>query len=83
MAGHRSLNGIDSCLIQGSDDGKVSIERTKVAGMTGHITIPATHTFIMRHRTALRQTFHILRTGAFAPRQSARSTGSISGARSR
>lgn len=65
IAGDRSINWINSLLIPGRDDGKVSIERTKLAGMSDHIIIHATHPFIMKNREAIRQTIQFLRTGAF------------------
>ncbi len=65
IAGDRSINWINSLLIPGRNDGKVSVERTKVAGMTDHIVIHATHPFIMRNREAIRQTIQFLRTGGF------------------
>lgn len=66
IAGNRSVNWINSCLIPGADDGKVSVERTRLAGMRDHIVIKATHPFIMNHREARQQTLHFLRLGAFA-----------------
>ena len=66
IAGNRSINWINSCLIPGPDDGKVSVAHTKVDGMADHILIAATHTFIMRNHTTLRQTVHFLRHGRFA-----------------
>jgi len=65
IAGDRSINWINSFIIPGSDDGKVSVERTRLAGMTDHIVIHAVLPFLMRNRTAIRQTVHFLRTSLF------------------
>ena len=40
-------------------------ERTKLAGMTDHIVIHATHPFLMRNRAVVKQTIHFLQTGSF------------------
>ncbi len=65
IAGDRSINWINSMMIPGRDDGKVSVERTKLEGMTDHIAIHATHPFLMRNKTSIRQTIHFLRNGQF------------------
>jgi triacylglycerol lipase len=65
IAGDRSINWINSLLIPGSDDGKVSVQRTKLAGMSDHMVIHATHPFIMRNHEVIRQTTQFLRTGGF------------------
>ena len=65
IAGDRSINWINSLLIPGSDDGKVSLERTKLAGMSDHLVIHATHPFIMKNHEVIRQTIQFLRAGSF------------------
>src|ERR1035437_545512 len=47
IAGTRSINWFLSALIPGPDDGKVSVERTKLAGMADFAAVDTTHTFIM------------------------------------
>lgn len=65
IAGNRSINWINSMFIRGSDDGKVSVERTKVTGMDDHVVVHATHPFILRNRVAIDQVIKFLRDGAF------------------
>ena len=65
IAGSLSINWINSWLIPGRDDGKVSIERTELAGMADHIVVHSAHPFLMRNRTAIRQTICFLGNGKF------------------
>jgi triacylglycerol lipase len=65
IAGDRSINWINSLLIPGPDDGKVSVERAKLSGMADFVCLHAAHPFLMRNRHAIRQTIHFLRTGCF------------------
>jgi hypothetical protein len=65
IAGDRSINWINSLLIPGPDDGKVSVERTKLAGMKDHIVIHATHPMLMRNRTVIKQTIYFIQQGTF------------------
>ena len=65
IAGNRSINWINSLLIPGVDDGKVSVENTKLTGMTDHIVIAAAHPFLMKDQQAIAQTLAFLRHGHF------------------
>jgi hypothetical protein len=47
VAGTRSINLLLSTLLPDPDDGKVSVDSTKVAGMCSFLALPVTHPFIM------------------------------------
>ncbi|MGB0582292.1 MAG: lipase family alpha/beta hydrolase [Limisphaerales bacterium] len=66
IAGESSLNWINSLMITGTDDGKVSIERTRVAGMKDHVVVPVMHPFLMKRRRVMELTVRFLNCGSFA-----------------
>ena len=66
IAGDRSINPINSQMIEGPDDGKVSVENTKVEGMSDHIVLHRTHPMIMIRRDAIELALRFLKKGSFA-----------------
>jgi len=66
IAGTRSINPLLSQSLPNPDDGKVSVENTKVVGMTDFIEMPYTHTFMMGAEPVIAQVQHFLRSGRFA-----------------
>lgn len=65
IAGDRSINWINSTMLPGPDDGKVTVEGTKVDGMTDHLVMHVTHPYIMKSADVIAQTLTFLRDGRF------------------
>jgi triacylglycerol lipase len=51
--------------IPGANDGKVSVERAKVEGMSDFLVLPVTHTFIVNNDEVIGQTLYFLANGTF------------------
>lgn len=65
IAGSKSYNPLYSAIVSGDDDGKVSVESSKVEGMRDHLVMPVSHSFLMNNATVEQQTLHFLRQGSF------------------
>ena len=72
IAGNGSLNPIFSHLIPGPDDGRVSVERSKVEGMTDLLIVRQHHSFIMNSSKVIEQVVCFLEGGSFQRREQVR-----------
>ncbi|MFV2057800.1 MAG: esterase/lipase family protein [Thiohalomonadales bacterium] len=65
IAGTQSMNLFLSLFLPDPDDGKVSVESTKVEGMSDFIALPTMHPFMMTNDTVIDQTIYFLKNGKF------------------
>lgn len=65
IAGDRSFNPLGSWILDGPDDGTVSVESAKLLGMRDFLVLPAPHSFMMYDREVARQAIHFVRHGRF------------------
>lgn len=65
IAGDVILNPLGAVVIEGPNDGTVSVESTRVEGMRDHIVIDASHSLIMMNPVAMAEVLEYLREGAF------------------
>ncbi len=66
ITGDRSINWINSLLIPGKDDGKVSVARSQCAGVKDHRVFHVTHPYIMKNRKVISEVIHFLKRGHFS-----------------
>ncbi len=67
IAGTGTINPWMSAMLPNPDDGKVSVERTRVDGMADFLIVEDNHRFIVEDELVIRNTLHFLSTGAFSP----------------
>lgn len=65
IAGNRPINPLLAYWTGGPGDGKVRVEETKLEGMSAHIVMPHSHTWIQYRRQPIEQVAVFLREGRF------------------
>lgn len=65
IAGDRWINPVGPWLLPTPHDGTVSVASTRLAGMSDHLVLPYTHTFIMNAAEVAEQVDSFLKTGRF------------------
>jgi pimeloyl-ACP methyl ester carboxylesterase len=66
IAGNRTVDPITSAVLDDPDDGKVSVEDTKIDGMDDFVIVEHSHAFMMRMQQPIELTKKFLRTGSFS-----------------
>jgi hypothetical protein len=65
IAGNRTIDPITSQVLENPDDGRVSVEDTKLDGMADFVVVEHSHAFMMRMQRTIELTIAFLRTGSF------------------
>ncbi|NOQ46058.1 MAG: alpha/beta hydrolase, partial [Desulfobulbaceae bacterium] len=63
---HSFFDAWFASFIPGENDGKVSVEGTRVDGMADFLVVPETHPFIMNADRVIEETIYFLRHGTFS-----------------
>jgi len=65
IAGNRTIDPITSAVLNNPDDGRVSVEDTRLEGMDDFVVVEHSHAFMMRMQTPIELTKIFLKTGRF------------------
>lgn len=65
VAGSRTVDPITSAVLEDPDDGKVSVEDTKLDGMRDFRVVGVSHAYIMRDDEVIELVIRFLRSGSF------------------
>jgi pimeloyl-ACP methyl ester carboxylesterase len=66
IAGNRTIDPITSAVLPNPDDGRVSVEDTKLEGMTDFVVVDHSHAFMMRMQRPIDLTIAFLNDGKFS-----------------
>lgn len=65
IAGNVSINPLSPWVLSGEHDGIVPVARTRIEGMSDHIVISATHSFMMFNSEVMQQAYNFLQHSKF------------------
>lgn len=65
IAGKRTIDPVMSAVLKKTDDGRVTVEETKLDGMNDFVIVDHSHAFMMRMTLPIQLTIRFLRTGSF------------------
>jgi len=65
IAANRTIDPITSSMLENPDDGRVSVDDTKLEGMADFVVVKHSHAFMMRMRGPIELTIRFLKTGSF------------------
>ena len=65
IAGTRNITPLGFFFLNRPNDSVVTVESTKVQGMSDHIILPVTHTFMMRNNMVIDHSINFLKLGYF------------------
>ncbi len=66
IAGSRTIDPVTSAVLDNPDDGRVSVEDTRLEGMRDFVVVEHSHAFIMRMSRPIELTIRFLTSGSFA-----------------
>lgn len=67
IAGNRTIDPVTSAVLENPDDGRVSVDDTRLDGMADFVVVEHSHAFMMRMRQPIELTIEFLRNGQFSP----------------
>ena len=65
ITGNRTIDPISSWIIDGDDDGRVSIEQAKLEGMADFMVVQVSHAYIMANPDVVNEVIYFLQNGSF------------------
>jgi triacylglycerol lipase len=67
IAGNRTIDPVTSAVLENPDDGRVSVDDTRLEGMADFVVVEHSHAFMMRMHRPIELTIEFLRNGQFSP----------------